>query len=98
MKFSLDKNYSRIFRCLRIFIFIRKYCVRNDSAEIQNNFTLGAMRETVEWIDQHGRYKLAYTVEKFRKLKYMHRIPMLREYIRTNGKRLEKLEKIKEST
>lgn len=68
----------------------------NQSLEIRNNFTLEEMQEIVEWVDQHPNYKLASIKQRFRKVKYMYYITRFREYIQTNGTRLEKLKKIKE--
>ena len=68
----------------------------NQSLEIRNNFTLEEMQTIVEWVDQHPNYKLASIKQRFQKVKYMYYITRFREYIRTNGTRLEKLKKIKE--
>ncbi|CAF3473549.1 unnamed protein product, partial [Rotaria sp. Silwood2] len=68
----------------------------NQYLGIQNNFTLEEMENIVEWVDQHPTYKFASIRQRFRKVKYMHYITRYREYIKTNGTRLEKVKKIKE--
>ena len=68
----------------------------HQSLNVRNSFTLKEMEEIVEWVDQHSNYKLASIKNRFRKVKYMYYITRFREYIQTNGTRLEKLKKIKE--
>ena len=68
----------------------------HQSLDVRNSFTLEEMEEIVEWVDQHPNYKLASIKNRFRKVKYMYYITRFREYIQTNGTRLEKLKKINE--
>ncbi|CAF4030805.1 unnamed protein product [Rotaria sp. Silwood1] len=68
----------------------------NQYFNIQHNFTLEEMEDIVEWVDQHPNCKIATIKHNFRKVKYMYYIARFREYIKTNGTRLEKLKKIKE--
>jgi hypothetical protein len=68
----------------------------NQYSDIQNNFTLEEMEDIVEWVDQHPNYKIASIKHQFRKVKYMYYITRFREYIKTNGTKLQKLKQIKE--
>jgi len=49
-----------------------------------------------EWVDEHPNYKFEIIKHRFRKVEFMNYIRRFREYIKTNGTRLEKLTEIKE--
>lgn len=68
----------------------------NQSMDIRNNFTLEEMENIVEWVDEHPNYKFEIIKHRSRKVKFMNYIRRFREYIKTNGTRLEKLTEIKE--
>ncbi|CAF3015628.1 unnamed protein product [Rotaria sp. Silwood2] len=68
----------------------------NQQQNIYNHFTLEEMEEIVEWVDQHPNYKFTTIKHRFQKVKHPIYITRFREYIRKNGTRFEKLEKIKQ--
>ena len=63
---------------------------------INNQFTLEEMENIIEWVDQHPNYNFTTIKHRFRKVKSPKYITRFREYIKKNGTRLEKLEKIKQ--
>ncbi|CAF0778899.1 unnamed protein product [Rotaria sp. Silwood1] len=54
------------------------------------------MEEIIEWVDQHPNYKFNSIKHRFQKVKHPYFIPRFREYVKKNGTRFEKLEKIKQ--
>ena len=54
------------------------------------------MQRIVEWVDQHPNKTNASVKRRFRKVKQMFCITIVRQYIQMNGGRSEKLSKIKE--
>ncbi|CAF2488480.1 unnamed protein product [Rotaria sp. Silwood2] len=68
----------------------------NQQQNIYNYFTLEEMEEIIEWVDQHPNYKFPTIKHRFQKVKYPIYITRFREYIRKNGTRFEKLEKLKQ--
>ncbi|CAF3307814.1 unnamed protein product, partial [Rotaria sp. Silwood2] len=51
---------------------------KNQSLEIQNNFTSEEMENIAEWVDQHSNYKFPSIRNGFRKARYMHYITRFR--------------------
>lgn len=68
----------------------------NQQMHIYNQFTLEEMEDIIEWVDQHPNYKFATIKHRFRKVEFPNYISRFREYIKENGTRLEKLDKIKQ--
>ncbi|CAF5195092.1 unnamed protein product [Rotaria magnacalcarata] len=68
----------------------------NQQMHIYNQFTLEEMEDIIEWVDQHPNYKFTTIKYRFRKVKLPNYISRFREYIKENGTRLEKLDKIKQ--
>ncbi|CAF3725946.1 unnamed protein product [Rotaria magnacalcarata] len=68
----------------------------NQQMHIYNQFTLEEMEDIIEWVDQHPNYKFTTIKHRFRKVKLPNYISRFREYIKENGTRLEKLDKIKQ--
>ncbi|CAF2080105.1 unnamed protein product [Rotaria magnacalcarata] len=68
----------------------------NQQMHIYNQFTLEEMEDIIEWVDQHPNYKFTTIKHRFRKVKFPNYISRFREYIKENGTRLKKLDKIKQ--
>ncbi|CAF4778275.1 unnamed protein product [Rotaria socialis] len=68
----------------------------NQQMHIYNQFTLEEMEDIIEWVDQHPNYKFTTIKHRFQKVKFPNYISRFREYIKENGTRLEKLDKIKQ--
>ncbi|CAF3921063.1 unnamed protein product [Rotaria sp. Silwood1] len=68
----------------------------NEHSDINDHFTLEEMEKIVEWVDQHPNAGLETISHRFKKVKYMYYITRFRQYIESNGTRLEKLNQIKE--
>jgi len=67
----------------------------NEQRNIYNYFTLEEMEAIIEWVDQNPNYKFATIKHRFQKVKQSYYISRFREYIKKNGTRFGKLEKIK---
>ena len=69
---------------------------KNQQMHIYNQFTLEEMEDITEWVDQHPNYKFTTIKHRFQKVKFPNYITRFREYIKENGTRLGKLDKIKQ--
>ncbi|CAF2622459.1 unnamed protein product [Rotaria sp. Silwood2] len=68
----------------------------NQQLNIYNHFTLEKMEEIIEWVDQHPNYNFTSIKHRFQKVKHPYYIPRFRGYVKKNGTKFEKLEKIKQ--
>ena len=66
---------------------------KNQHLGISSTFPVEEMENIIEWVDEYSSYRFSTIQHRFRKIKSINYISMLRQYIERNGTMFEKLEK-----
>ena len=68
----------------------------NQDVKFRRSITVEEINKIVDWVDKDLNYSSSTILHKFRKVRSMNYVPRFRKHIERDGKRIEKLQQIKE--